>query len=133
MTTTMQKVADLPYGSMAAFQVEDKSVAIANVGGEFFAFDNTCTHLGCALAAGTLSGVVVTCPCHGSQFDVTTGAVVAGPASVPVATYVARVVEDEVHVSLPSPDLGRDRQEATTEPPAVLPPEAERERMAQVL
>jgi nitrite reductase/ring-hydroxylating ferredoxin subunit len=63
----------------------DRKIAVANVGGELHGFDDTCTHRGCSLAQGTLEGTVVTCPCHGSQFDVTTGAVVRGPATEPVA------------------------------------------------
>jgi nitrite reductase/ring-hydroxylating ferredoxin subunit len=64
---------------------DGRKIAVANVGGELHGFDDTCTHRGCSLAQGTLDGTVVTCPCHGSQFDVTTGAVVLGPATEPVA------------------------------------------------
>jgi len=125
------KAGELAPGSMVAFQVDGKSVAIANVGGEFFAFDNVCTHQGCDLATGALDGVVVTCPCHGSRFEVTTGAVVAGPATVPVETYAVEVVGDELQVS-PSAEYPGGGQEAT-EPPRIAPPEAERETTARVL
>src|SRR5205814_331092 len=84
---TVGKVGELAPGSIAAFQVEGKSVALANVGGAFFAFDNVCTHRGCDLATGSLDGSVVTCPCHGSRFEVATGVVVAGPATVGLETY----------------------------------------------
>jgi nitrite reductase/ring-hydroxylating ferredoxin subunit len=118
---------------MAAVQVEGNSVAVANVAGQLFAFDDACTHRGCALATGTLDGAVVTCPCHGSQFDVTTGAVVAGPATVGVATYTVQVVQDELHVSLSAPDVGRDPQEEKVGPPVAISPEAERETSARAL
>ena len=74
-----------PVGAMTVVVSGAVKVAIANVGGELHGFDDTCTHRGCSLAQGTLEGNVVTCPCHGSQFDVTTGAVVRGPATEPVA------------------------------------------------
>jgi nitrite reductase/ring-hydroxylating ferredoxin subunit len=51
---------------------------------DIYAFDDTCTHKGCSLGEGKLDGTIVTCPCHGSQFDVTSGAVVRGPAQRPV-------------------------------------------------
>lgn len=65
----------------------DHRIAIANLDGVLHAFDDTCTHRGCSLSQGVLEGTTVTCPCHGSQFDVTTGEVRRGPATQPVATY----------------------------------------------
>jgi 3-phenylpropionate/trans-cinnamate dioxygenase ferredoxin component len=40
----------------------------------------------------------VTCPCHGSQFDVTTGQVLNPPATEPVPVFPLRVEEDEIEV-----------------------------------
>jgi len=51
------------------FEVKGMRITVAKVNGAFYAFDDTCTHLQCSLAEGTLDGSVVTCPCHGSQFD----------------------------------------------------------------
>jgi catalase len=62
----------------------DHRIAVANVEGVLYAFEDTCTHRGCSLSQGTLDGTTVTCPCHGSQFDVTTGEVRRGPATRPV-------------------------------------------------
>ena len=47
--------------------------------------------MGCSLARGKLDGTTVTCPCHSSQFDVTSGAVVRGPAKRPVRSRLAQV------------------------------------------
>jgi len=68
--------------------------------GAFHAFGDTCAHLQCSLAAGELEGTIVTCPCHGSQFDVTSGAVLRGPAQEPVQSYVARVDDDALRVEI---------------------------------
>jgi catalase len=68
----------------------DHPISVANVGGVLHAFDDLCTHRQCSLAQGTLEGPVVTCPCHGSQFDVTTGEVVRGPARETLQTYETR-------------------------------------------
>ena len=64
---------DLKEGGMRAFRVLDTKIAVANVGGTFYAFDDTCTHEGCSLAEGELEETTVTCHCHGSRFDVTNG------------------------------------------------------------
>jgi nitrite reductase/ring-hydroxylating ferredoxin subunit len=97
---TIGKVSDVPGGGLAAFEVAGRRVAVANVAGTYYAFDNTCTHLHCALAEGDLDGTTVTCPCHGSQFDVTTGQVVNPPALEPVASYPLRVERNEIQVEV---------------------------------
>jgi nitrite reductase/ring-hydroxylating ferredoxin subunit len=91
---------DVAEGTLAAFDVGGVRVAVANVGGTFHAFDDTCTHLQCSLADGELDGTVVTCPCHSSRFDVTTGDLLRGPAQKPVRSYPARVENDALQVEI---------------------------------
>ena len=83
MFTNVGSVKDIPPGQMHVFDVEGTKVSVANVDGHFYAFDDACTHTHCSLARGKLDGTTVTCPCHGSQFDVTSGAVLRGPALRP--------------------------------------------------
>lgn len=97
---SVTKTEDLGGEQLAAFDVKGNRIAIANVAGTFYAFDDTCTHLQCSLADGELEGTVVTCPCHGSQFDVTTGDVLEGPAKEPVRSYGVRVDGDAVEVEV---------------------------------
>ena len=79
-SVTIARTTDIKPGELAAFDVEGVRIAVANANGRYFAIDDTCTHEQCSLAAeGTLEGTVVTCGCHGAQFDVTSGAVVAAP------------------------------------------------------
>jgi 3-phenylpropionate/trans-cinnamate dioxygenase ferredoxin subunit len=78
-------------GQMQVFVVGGSPVNVANVDGHLYAIDDTCTHLGCSLAQGELDGTTVTCPCHGSQFDVTSGAVLRGPAREPVRSHPVHV------------------------------------------
>lgn len=73
------RVSDLPSGAMKSFLVGGKKILIANVGGNFYAVDNTCTHAGGDLSKGKLEGTTVTCPRHGSKFDVTSGRNLSGP------------------------------------------------------
>src|SRR5215210_8348734 len=85
-------------GGMRAFEVRGTKIAVANVGGAFYAFGDTCTHMACSLAGGDLEETTVICPCHGSEFDVTSGAVLQGPARDPVETYEIRVKDGSVEV-----------------------------------
>jgi nitrite reductase/ring-hydroxylating ferredoxin subunit len=94
----VSRAGDLGEGEMRAFEVRGTKIAVANVGGAFHAFDDTCTHVGCSLAEGDLEETTVICPCHGSEFDVTSGAVLQGPAREPVATYETRVEGDNLEV-----------------------------------
>ena len=82
---------DVPQGQMRVFDVAGTKVNVANAGGHLYAFDDTCTHTGCSLARGRLNGTTVTCACHGSQFDVTSGAVLRGPAARPVRSRSVQV------------------------------------------
>jgi nitrite reductase (NADH) small subunit len=90
---------EIPPGAIREFQIEGKTLAIANVGDKFYAIDNTCLHRGGPLGHGTLQGVSVTCPWHGWQYDVTTGKVVMNPA-VGVATYALEVRGDDVWIDV---------------------------------
>jgi nitrite reductase/ring-hydroxylating ferredoxin subunit len=85
------KATDVETGQLRVFQVEARPVTVANVGGRLYAFDDTCTHQGCSLAEGELEQSTVTCPCHGSQFDVTSGEVLRGPADEPVGSRAVEV------------------------------------------
>jgi nitrite reductase/ring-hydroxylating ferredoxin subunit len=78
---------DLKEGEMQAFDVRGTQIAVANVAGTFYAFGDTCTHRQCSLAEGDLEETTVICPCHGSEFDVTSGDVLQGPAREPVGAY----------------------------------------------
>ena len=82
---------DLREGDMRALDVQDTKITVANVGGTFYAFGDTCTHMECSLAEGDLEETTVICSCHGSEFDVTSGEVLAPPAREPVGSYETRV------------------------------------------
>lgn len=90
---------DVKPGHGIVAEVNGKTVAVFNVNGEFRAIDNTCLHRGGPLGEGDLEGNVVTCPWHGWQFDVTTGACVNNP-SAKVEVYEVRVDGTDVKVLL---------------------------------
>ena len=96
--TFVGKVSDVAPGQLLGIDVEGTRVAVANVDGRLFAIGDTCTHRGCSLSEGELSGTVVTCPCHGGQFDLSSGEVVAGPPRESTPTYPVQVVGDEFRI-----------------------------------
>ncbi len=91
MLVRIGNATDVADGQMRVFDVAGTKVNVSNTGGRLYAFDDTCTHMGCSLANGELEGTTVTCACHGSQFDVTSGAVVRGPAHLPVRSRAVQV------------------------------------------
>ena len=98
MLVRIDNAKDIAAGEMRVFDVEGTKVNVASVGGQIHAFDDTCTHKACSLAKGKLDSTTVTCPCHGSQFDVTSGAVLRGPAQRPVRSRLVQVEGDDLLV-----------------------------------
>jgi nitrite reductase/ring-hydroxylating ferredoxin subunit len=78
-------------GEMAAFEIRGERIAVANLDGTLYAFDDVCPHRQCSLAGGDLQETVVTCPCHGSQFEIRTGERLRGPAVRAVRTFAVRI------------------------------------------
>lgn len=95
---TVIETKSLPNGGLAVVDVRGTRIAVANVGGTFYAFDDTCTHEQCSLAQGDLAGTTVTCMCHGAEYDVRTGEVLAPPAPLPVKVYRTRVDGDSLQI-----------------------------------
>lgn len=98
---TIVKTTQIPRGSIVAADGRGTRVAIANVDGTYYAFDDACTHEQCSLAEqGELAGTTVTCTCHGSEFDVRTGKVLAPPAVLPVKVYRTRIEGDALQIEI---------------------------------
>ena len=66
------KVNEIPDGKMKHVEVDGKEVLVANVSGKYFAISDRCGHMNALLSMGNLRGSTVTCPFHGSTFDITT-------------------------------------------------------------
>ena len=92
-------VDELLAGTVRELQIEGKAVAVANVGGKFYAINNMCLHRGGPLGQGPLQGKVVTCPWHGWQYDVTNGKVLENPA-VGVDCYPTEVRGKDLFVDV---------------------------------
>ena len=68
MLVRIGSAKDVADGRMRVFDVAGTKVNVTNASGHLYAFDDTCTHMGCSLANGELEGTTVTCACHGSQW-----------------------------------------------------------------
>ena len=91
-------VAELAPGTMKWVAVDRERVLLANVGGTFYALQDSCGHRQAVLSGGTLTGHVVECPLHFAEFDVRTGKLLSGPVSEDVPIYEVRVDGDVVYV-----------------------------------
>ena len=90
----------VPVESMKQFYLSDLEILVVNFGGNFFCLDGRCTHAGAPLGEGTLTGEVLTCPWHGSQFKVTDGSVLRGPTEKPLKVYPSTVNNGSVFIDI---------------------------------
>ena len=90
--------SELGDGQMMLIRSGNDRIAIARCAEGLFAFEDHCTHKGGPLSDGALVDCTVQCPWHGSQFDIRTGRVVAGPAGRQVTTYPIEIRGGEVYV-----------------------------------
>ncbi|MBV8716373.1 MAG: non-heme iron oxygenase ferredoxin subunit [Chloroflexi bacterium] len=102
MTTwqTVGAASEIQPERVAVFHVGDHDVAVCNVGGQFYAIDDLCTHDGGSLDQGQLEGEEIECPRHGARFNVTTGDAIQLPAFEPVETHEVRVDGDTLQVGV---------------------------------
>ena len=110
----VSKTDEMKEGTMKKVSVAEQEILLARVGDEYYASDNRCPHMRGRLSHGKLEGSVVTCPLHGSQFDLKTGEVVRwlkgtgllsgiGKALKPsqsLTTYKVKVEGDRVMVEI---------------------------------
>lgn len=91
---------DLTRDQMKLVHVGDRRIVLGRTSDGWVAFDDGCTHRGASLADGVLMCGQVQCLWHGSQFDVATGAVRAGPAERAIRTYPVEEVDGKLRLSL---------------------------------
>lgn len=91
-------VGEIGEGEMKGVVVNGEEIVLINLGGEYYALSDVCTHAGGSLSLGTLEEDEVECPSHGSRFDVRTGAVRGEPAYEPVQSFAVRVEGNDILV-----------------------------------
>src|SRR2546422_5108554 len=91
------KTSDVPQGEGRVVVVQGHPVALFNVEGRFYAVSNVCLHRGGPIGEGMLDDAAVTCPNHGWEYDVRTGANLANPMAR-LRTFEVRIEGDDVLV-----------------------------------
>jgi nitrite reductase/ring-hydroxylating ferredoxin subunit len=94
------KKSEIPDQSAKCAQVEGKSIALFNLGGQFYAIDDTCSHVGGPLSGGLIQGEEVECPWHGARFNITTDKVALNPATRDVTTYNLRLSGEDIEIEV---------------------------------
>ena len=92
------KVDEVQPGQALLVNIQGKRIAVFNLGGEFFALDNTCTHRGGPLAEGPIAGDEVICTWPGATYDIQTGDVLAPPAPHSFALYEIRLTTPAIEI-----------------------------------
>jgi len=95
-------VEQLPPGRGTVVRVEDRDVALFNVGGTFYAIEDACLHHGMSLGTSKLEGTIVTCRGHGWKYDVTSGSTYPIPGTG-VAAYAVKVDDGRIMVAIDEP------------------------------
>jgi nitrite reductase/ring-hydroxylating ferredoxin subunit len=92
----------IPNDFVVPYYLADRKlrISIARLGGRLYAFDDlcTCARETCPLSGGLLTGTTIMCQCHGSRFDVTTGAVIDGPAREALNVYGVHEVDGVIQL-----------------------------------
>jgi 3-phenylpropionate/trans-cinnamate dioxygenase ferredoxin subunit len=89
-------------GTVVPYYLHDRKlrISVARVDDRLYAFDDlcTCAEQACPLSGGLLTGTTVMCQCHGSRFDITTGAVINGPATVALNVHPVQEVDGDLQI-----------------------------------
>ena len=97
---TVAKISDIPPGQAKTVDVKGTLVAVFNVGGTYYAIEDTCSHAGGPLSEGAVEGKAVTCPWHAAQFDLVTGQALTPPASDGVRPFKVLIQGDQIQIEL---------------------------------
>lgn len=97
---TVAKASELKPGQAKAVQVQGETIALFNIGGTYYAIEDTCTHSGGPLSEGAVEGTTVTCPWHGAQYNLSSGEVLSAPAPAGVKSYQVHVQGDEIQLEM---------------------------------
>jgi nitrite reductase/ring-hydroxylating ferredoxin subunit len=93
---------EVPNDFVVPYYLDDRKlrVSVARVDGRLYAFDDlcTCADAPCPLSGGLLTGTTLMCQCHGSRFDITSGAVINGPATEPLNVYELLESDGEIRI-----------------------------------
>jgi nitrite reductase/ring-hydroxylating ferredoxin subunit len=81
-------------------KVKGSDIALFNVEGNYYAIANSCPHSTGPLVEGRLTKNIITCPWHGSQFDITNGQCYSGPATTDVTHYATYIEDNAIFIEI---------------------------------
>jgi 3-phenylpropionate/trans-cinnamate dioxygenase ferredoxin subunit len=97
-------LAEIPVDSAISVQINDTPVTVVRTSGNVYAVSDVCSHAQISLADGDVDGTTIECWLHGSRFDLPTGKPTSPPAIDPIATYLVKIEDGDVHVDVsPTP------------------------------
>src|SRR5262249_26565660 len=94
------RVGDVPEGEATTVRVCNKLIAVFCQGGQLYAIDDMCPHMGASLSGGYVENGIVPCPWHAWRFRITDGTWADNPR-IKIGSYPIRIVGDEVQVEVP--------------------------------
>jgi 3-phenylpropionate/trans-cinnamate dioxygenase ferredoxin subunit len=93
---------EIPNDFVVPYYLSDlkRRISVARVDDRLYAFDDlcSCADAACPLSGGLLTGTTLLCQCHGSRFDITSGAVVNGPSTLPLNVYEVRELDGTIQI-----------------------------------
>ncbi|MDY0243053.1 MAG: bifunctional 3-phenylpropionate/cinnamic acid dioxygenase ferredoxin subunit [Rhodospirillaceae bacterium] len=99
---TACEVSALADGEALKVQSADRTIAVFNVGGAFYALDDRCSHGNASMSEGYVEeDATVECPLHAARFCMKTGTALCQPATEPLRTYTVDIVDGMVCVDVP--------------------------------
>lgn len=96
----LASTSDLKPNSMKGLMVNNQKILLANVNGNYFAIGDICMHRGCQISKGKLEGETVTCPCHGSKYDLKTGNFLKGPTKKGQPKYELKIQGQDIMINI---------------------------------
>ena len=97
---TAAKCSQIDEDEATQVLVEGKEIADINLGGEFYAMDDICSHAYASMSDGYIEGECIECPLHGAQFNIKTGKAETAPATVDLKTYEVKIDGDDILIGL---------------------------------
>jgi 3-phenylpropionate/trans-cinnamate dioxygenase ferredoxin subunit len=95
---TVARDGELAPGAHRVVDADGTRIVVFNLGGQYAAIEDVCTHDGGQLTGGLVEGEEIVCPRHGARFCIRTGAALTAPAYEPVATLPVRVENGVIQV-----------------------------------
>ena len=95
---TVARAAQFGPGERRLVELDDTQVVVCNLGGQYYAIEDVCTHDGGRLTGGTVEGDQIVCPRHGARFCMRTGAALSAPAYEPTSTFPVRKQDGVIQV-----------------------------------